>query len=61
MELSSLLELQTKQVENSAGHLAQQQKLLDVIMKQQEQIEKLTQLLQDRKDRNKGYSMVAET
>lgn len=60
MELSSLLELQTKQAENSAGHIAQQQKLLDVIMRQQEQIEKLTQLLQDRLSRSKGYSMVAE-
>lgn len=59
-ELSLLIELQKKQAENNAEHIAQQQKLLDIIVRQQEQIEKLTQLLQDRQNRSRGYGMVAE-
>lgn len=59
-ELSLLIELQKKQAENDAENIAQQQKLLDIIVRQQEQIERLTQLLQDRQDRSRGYGMVAE-
>lgn len=59
-ELSLLIELQKKQAENDAENIAQQQKLLDIILRQQEQIERLTQLLQDRQDRSRGYGMVAE-
>lgn len=59
-ELSLLIELQKKQAGNNAEHIAQQQKLLDIIVRQQEQIEKLTQLLQDGQNRSRVYGMVAE-
>lgn len=60
-ERSLLIELQKKQAENNAEHIAQQQKLLDIIVRQQEQIERLTQLPQDRQNKSNGYGMTAES
>lgn len=62
VDVYKLIELQKKQAENTACYISQQQKMLDIIVKQQEEIDRLTKLLQEEKERNKprGYSIAAE-
>ena len=47
---------------NEAEHFKQQQRMLDIIAKQQEQIRDLTKLLQEEREKSKpsGYKTIAE-
>lgn len=46
--------LQNRHVANEAGHIKQQQRMLDIIAKQQEQIETLTNLLREEQKKKIG-------
>lgn len=58
----NVIDLQNRHMANEAEHFKQQQRMLDIIAKQQEQIRDLTKLLQEEREKSKpsGYETIAE-